>query len=140
MYGALVAAGQASRNSCAAALGTIAVETASTFAPVREAFWLDEDWRRRNLRYYPYYGRGYIQLTWDYNYRSAGAALGVDLVAAPDRAMEPDIAARVYAWYWTGHAIAAMADRSDWAATRRAVQGGSDGLDRLRAICGALLA
>jgi hypothetical protein len=39
-------------------LATTEWETAQTFKPVREAFWLSEDWRRRNFRYYPYYGRG----------------------------------------------------------------------------------
>src|SRR5690606_34382592 len=40
-------------------------ETGKTMQPVREAYWLDEDWRRRNLRYYPFYGRGDVQLTWE---------------------------------------------------------------------------
>jgi hypothetical protein len=45
-------------------LATTQWETAQTFKPVREAFWKDEEWRRVNLaRYYPYYGRGFVQLT-----------------------------------------------------------------------------
>jgi len=28
-------------------------ETAYTFEPVRESYWLNEDWRRKNLRYLP---------------------------------------------------------------------------------------
>ena len=61
-------------------LATIQWETGATFAPIRE--------RRANpeknpklhalqQRYWPsgYFGRGYVQLTWDYNYRNAGQKL-----------------------------------------------------------------
>lgn len=40
-------------------------------------------------------GRGYVQLTGRANYAKASAALGVDLIGNPDRAMEPEIAARI---------------------------------------------
>jgi hypothetical protein len=74
-------------------LATVEWETAGTFAPVREAYWLSEEWRRRNLtRYYPYYGRGYVQLTWDFNYAHYGELLGLDLLTNPDLALRPDIA------------------------------------------------
>ncbi len=48
----------------------------------------------RKLRYY---GRGYVQLTWQKNYRSMGEALGLGetLVHAPERALEPEIAYNV---------------------------------------------
>jgi predicted chitinase len=42
---------------------------------------------------YTYRGRGYVQLTWKDNYRKVGCRYGVDLVANPDRALEPEIAA-----------------------------------------------
>jgi hypothetical protein len=67
-------------------------ETANTYKPVREAFWKTEDWRQQNLRYYPYYGRGYVQLTWKTNYQKYTDILGIDLVSNPDRALEPEIA------------------------------------------------
>ena len=66
-------------------------ETGKTMQPVREAFYLGskaEAWRKRNLRYYPFYGRGLVQLTWDYNYKKASDKLGVDFVKNPDRVME----------------------------------------------------
>jgi len=50
-------------------------------------------------RYAPYYGRGYIQLTWQETYRAAGEALGIDLEGNPDLALEPENAARILAWY-----------------------------------------
>jgi Chitinase class I len=73
-------------------LATVQHETNETFKPVREAYWLSEEWRRRNLRYYPYYGRGYVQLTWDFNYKQYGDILGINLLDNPDRVMDPNIA------------------------------------------------
>jgi hypothetical protein len=78
-------------------LATAKWETAGTMEPVREAFWLSEQWRRDNLRYYPYYGRGYVQLTWKNNYQRQSQAdrTGIDLVTNPDVALKADIAAQV---------------------------------------------
>lgn len=73
-------------------LATTEWETAQTFQPVREAFWRSEDWRRRNLRYFPFYGRGYVQLTWRANYEKYSRILGVDMVADPDNAMRHNVA------------------------------------------------
>lgn len=73
-------------------LATAEWETADTFDPVREAYWKSEAWRKANFRYYPYYGRGYVQLTWKYNYARYADILGIPLVTEPDRAMEPAIA------------------------------------------------
>lgn len=42
-----------------------------------------------------YCGRGYVQLTWKNNYTKAGRECGVDLASDPDRALEPDIAAKI---------------------------------------------
>lgn len=57
------------------ALATTKYETAHTFHPVREAYWLSETWRQNNLRYYPWYGRGYVQLTWERNYEAMNEKL-----------------------------------------------------------------
>lgn len=73
-------------------LATVEWETAKTFRPVREAFWLSEEWRKKNLRYYPYYGRGFVQLTWENNYAKYAELLGKDLVGNPDLAMEDETA------------------------------------------------
>lgn len=80
------------KTQIAYVLATTQWETAQTFQPVREAFWLNEDWRRRNLRYHPYYGRGYVQLTWEKNYQKYGGILGIDLVNKPDLAMNQNVA------------------------------------------------
>lgn len=74
-------------------LATTQHETASTFKPVREAFWQTEAWRAKNLRYYVFYGRGYVQLTWKSNYSKYQALLNRPLVNNPDMVMEPAIAA-----------------------------------------------
>ncbi len=42
-----------------------------------------------------YCGRGFVQLTWKSNYAKAGAKLGVDLVACPEKAMQPAVAAKI---------------------------------------------
>ncbi len=50
-----------------------------------------------------YYGRGPIQLSWNFNYRAAGHALGMgdDLLRNPDKvASDPSIAFQTAIWYW----------------------------------------
>ena len=80
-------------------LATIKHETADTYAPVREACFLKvkdpETWRRKNLPYWPWYGRGFVQITWRKNYERLGRALGVDLITDPDVALEPATAYRI---------------------------------------------
>jgi putative chitinase len=84
-------------SHCAYALATAYHETARTMKPVREAYWLSEGWRKANLRYWPWYGRGYVQITWKRNYEKADHELdlGGTLIANADRAMELDIAAKI---------------------------------------------
>lgn len=73
-------------------LATVEHETAGTFKPVREAFWKSEDWRQKNLRYFPFYGRGFVQITWKRNYEKYAELTGLDLAGHPDLAMDPDVA------------------------------------------------
>ena len=68
---------------------TVFHETAHTFLPVKEAYWLSEEWRKKNLRYFPFYGRGYLQTTWKVNYQYYSKLLGVDFVNNPDLMMNP---------------------------------------------------
>lgn len=79
------------------ALATAGHETAYTMQPVREAFWLSENWRRTHLRYHPFYGRGYVQLTWKANYERADRELELNgrLNDNLDLAMDPGIAAKI---------------------------------------------
>jgi hypothetical protein len=91
VYSALLTWGIADYDTSRAVLATIAIETAHTFKPVQEAFWLDDAWRYANLRYAPYWGRGYVQLTWLENYTYYGWKIGhPELATFPDKAMVPD--------------------------------------------------
>jgi hypothetical protein len=86
------------RSWVAYALATAWHETAFTMQPVREGLSKSDAWRRTKLsRYYPYYGRGYVQLTWRENYARADAELGLNgaLLADLDLALRPDIAAAI---------------------------------------------
>jgi predicted chitinase len=50
-----------------------------------------------------YYGRGMLQLTWDYNYKAASSALYGDdrLIQNPDQvATDPAIGWATAAWFW----------------------------------------
>lgn len=75
-------------------------------------------------------GRGFVQLTGRANYTKYGKAIGVDLVADPERANEPQIAARLLAEFLKANeaAIRQAMDRDDLAAARKLVNGGSNGL------------
>ncbi len=118
-------------------LATTQWETAQTFKPVREAFWLSEEWRRNNLRYYPYYGRGFVQLTWKTNYEKYSRILGADMVADPDIAMRPNVGLFILAHgfktgAFTGRKITDYIDhgRTDFVRARRCI----NGLDRAHEI------
>ena len=86
-----------------------------------------------------YYGRGYVQLTWKYNYKKAGDNLGTDLVNNPDRALQPKIASEILftgmedGWF-TGRALNTYINsgRKDYVNARRVV----NGLDKAGLIAG----
>lgn len=80
------------KTQIAYVIATAQWETANTFKPVIEAFWMSEDWRRKNLRYWPFIGRGFVQITWRANYQKYSDILGQDLVNYPDKVLEPNIA------------------------------------------------
>ncbi|MGY0020355.1 chitinase [Streptomyces sp. cg35] len=48
-----------------------------------------------------YYGRGPIQLSWNFNYKSAGDALGIDLLNNPDLVQNDSaVSWKTGLWYW----------------------------------------
>jgi hypothetical protein len=55
------------------------------------------DIRRRQDRYWHtgYFGRGFVQLTWEENYRKLGDFVGLNLVDDPDQALIPHVAADI---------------------------------------------
>lgn len=84
-------------NNTAYALATTHLETAETMQPIREYG------KGRGRKYgaptgpyqQVYYGRGYVQLTWLFNYEKAKAKLGFDFVKYPDAVMDPKWAVRI---------------------------------------------
>lgn len=153
---ALLAAGQGSKRSLAAAIATVAIETASTFAPVREAYWIYDKDPAAAYAYYSdssrhavyqggpeFHGRGLIQITHAYNYipiLGKLPPLRTQYHDWADQLLQVGPAVKAFATYWQARDIGAIADREDWIAVRRSVQGGSDGLYRLVTIVKALLA
>ncbi|MFH8442550.1 chitinase [Streptomyces sp. NPDC018026] len=78
-----------------------------------------------------YYGRGPIQLSWNYNYKAAGDALGIDLLHHPDLVQKnPVVAWKTALWFWmrqtgsgsmTGHR--AMVSGAGFGQTVRSING-----------------
>jgi predicted chitinase len=78
-------------------------------------------------------GRGPIQLTGRANYQRFGQLLGIDLVADPEQAAEPEVAFRIAALYWASRGLNELADRQDFREITRRINGGFNGLaDRIR--------
>lgn len=68
-------------------------------------------------------GRGPVQQTGRRNYGKASVWTGIDLVAAPDRLLEPAIGALAAAGYWKACALNDDADRGDVDAITQAING-----------------
>jgi len=127
------------------ALATIAAETAG-FVPLREmqSIWntdrkpFDKYEGRKDLgnvqpgdgARFP--GRGFVQLTGRANYRTYGQRIYQPLEDEPDLANEPKIAAQILALFIADRAekIDTALRASDFARARRAVNGGTHGLER----------
>lgn len=127
-------------------LATAYWETARTMKPVRETkassdaqaiARLDRAWAKGQLKWVssPYwrggfFGRGYVQLTHIANYDKAGAKIGVDLVARPDKALQPEIASKILVkgskegWF-TGKKLSdyLTESRTDYRGARRIING-----------------
>lgn len=71
----------------------------SRFKPIREYRAKASQTTLYNLQnrywYTGYYGRGFVQLTWESNYREMGELLKIDLVNKPDLALDPYFGARI---------------------------------------------
>ena len=80
-----------------------------------------------------YYGRGPIQISWNFNYGAAGKSFGVDLLNDPDRvARDAAVAWKTALWYW-------MTQRGSANATPHQSMLTSAGFgDTIRAINGSL--
>ncbi|MCU0551047.1 MAG: hypothetical protein MUC48_17000 [Leptolyngbya sp. Prado105] len=74
-------------------------------------------------------GRGLIQITGRNNYEACGHALGVNLIEAPTRLAEHDLACLSAGWFWSKNEINQFADRNDVERVTRTINGGLNGFD-----------
>ncbi|GGA50968.1 hypothetical protein GCM10011385_00260 [Nitratireductor aestuarii] len=115
------------RNQAAYVLATAHWETARTMKPVRE---YGGEKYLQSKPYYPFVGMGYVQLTWEANYRKASQILGVDFVGNPKLLLEPAHASEILVrgmmggWF-TGKKLSdyIILQRSDFVNARRIVNG-----------------
>lgn len=126
---AMCEAGYLSRNQLVAVIATIYVEV-TPFAPI-------EEYGRGAGKAYGrtgHWGRGYIQLTWLENYQQAERDLGIaGLASNPNLALNPENAARIFFWYWsgkTGNNPSKAAEAGNWREVRRSVNGGYNSWDK----------
>lgn len=115
------------RNQAAYTLATAFWESARTMKPVRE---YGGEKYLKSKPYYPFVGMGYVQLTWEANYRKASQILGVDFIGNPKLLLEPGYAAEILVrgmaggWF-TGKKLSdyITLSRSDFVNARRIVNG-----------------
>jgi len=84
----------------------------------------------KSKKYYPYYGRGLSQLTWDYNYKKEAKRLGIDLMNKPELMLVIDTAANSHVYCmkhgsYTGKKLSDYinADKCDFINARRIING-----------------
>jgi predicted chitinase len=75
-----------------------------------------------------YKGRGPIQLTGRANYRWAGGILGLELEQHPELAAQHAIGWRIAGLYWKSRGLNELADRGDFLAVTKRINGGTRGL------------
>jgi len=94
----------------------------------------------KGKKYYPYFGRGFSQLTWLDNYKKEGTRLGIDLVNNPDLILHIPTAANSHVYCmahgrYTGKKLSDYINdqKCDFAGARRIVNG-TDRKDEVAAI------
>jgi predicted chitinase len=93
-------------------LATTVRETGASMAPLREiGYGAGHPYGAKDPNTGQcYYGRGFCQITWNYNYRRIGNAIGVDLLNKPDLALSVTTATQILvegmvAGWFTGHRL-----------------------------------
>jgi predicted chitinase len=74
-------------------------------------------------------GRGFVQITGRWAYKHFGEEIGRDLLANPDLALDPQVAAEIFAVFFRERGVPAFADEKKWDMVRRRVNGGLTGFD-----------
>ncbi|WP_416408398.1 hypothetical protein [Agrobacterium rosae] len=97
---------------------------AGRLGQVRKPYW------RRDAQGKSWLGRGLVQLTHRRNYEAMSAVTGIDLVARPERAMEPQVSAAILVegmlrGSFTGRRLSQYfnASRADWEGARAIING-----------------
>lgn len=90
-------------------------------------------WRMQEKYWHTgYYGRGFCQLTWDYNYKKFSPIVGLDLLAHPDEVLKPDVGAVILVvgmrdGLFSGKSLSRYFShpplKSDWEGARKIVNG-----------------
>jgi predicted chitinase len=75
-----------------------------------------------------YRGRGPIQITGRANYKKYGDLLGVDLVANPDLAAQPEFAFQIAGLFWNMRGLNELADAENFTTITKRINGGLTGL------------
>ncbi|WP_122414401.1 glycoside hydrolase family 19 protein [Pseudomonas viridiflava] len=81
-----------------------------------------------------YRGRGLIQITGRANYAECGEALGLDLIHHPELLEQPEHAVMSAAWYWSSRGLNSLADKGDFLAITKRINGGTNGLGDRQAL------
>lgn len=105
----------------------------SKLKPVKERrARLNTKLRKLQDRYWEsgYYGRGFVQITWEYNYAKFDELLNINLLEEPDLALQTDTAAKILTLgmrdgLFTGVKLSQFFNdsRTDWLKARRIVNG-----------------
>lgn len=81
-------------------LATAKWETGQSFQPIKE--YSKGKGRKYGVPHpktgQTYFGRGYVQLTWDYNYQAMGRVFNLDLMNNPDLALDHDVAYKIMSY------------------------------------------
>lgn len=115
------------RNQLAYVLATAYHETAHTMKPVKE---YGGDKYLKSKKYWPYVGRGYVQITWKVNYKKASDKLGVDFLKNPALLLEAKYAVpilidgMVEGWFTTRKLSDYITlQKSDYVGARKIING-----------------
>lgn len=108
-------------------LATIKHETADTYRPIKE---YGSEHYLKSKSYYPFIGRGFVQLTWNFNYKKFGDILRIDLLGLPELAQQPEFAWKITELgmtkgLFTGRCLSDYfnIDISDWFNARKIING-----------------
>ncbi|XXG50455.1 hypothetical protein AAC387_Pa02g4459 [Persea americana] len=78
-----------------------------------------------------YYGRGPLQLSWNYNYGAAGKAIGQDLLNHPELvSTNPTISFQTAFWFWMTNCHGRLTNGGGFASTIRCINGGECRINR----------